>query len=153
MSATTGSYKNKPSKNKVPDDWDDDDDEDEGENADSKDSKEIWAEANQESASKNMPIITTRNGGTSHASFVPPAEAFNKPKRILQRQPPSSNSVLSEGNSAQNSGLSTPHDREARNNSLAERERVYFDVRDRIFGNSRSSSSDSPAKSNGDSKE
>jgi len=119
---------------------------------DTKDSKEIWEEANQQPTSKNMPIITTRSGGASHTSFIPPAEAFKKPKRILQR---SSNSVHSEGNSAQNSGLSTPHDGEAK--TLAERERVYLDARDRIFGSSRPSSSDPPAKSklsnSGDSKE
>jgi hypothetical protein len=77
--------------------------------------------------------------------FIPPAEAFNKPRQILRRQLPSSKSVLSGENRTTNSGQSTLKEGDPRYSSLVERERAYLDARGRIFGtNDTESSSNLP---------
>jgi SUZ domain len=92
-----------------------------------------------------MPIITSKTGGASNVPFIPPAEAFNKPRQILRRQPPSSKSVLSGENRTNNSDQPTIKEGDPRYSSLVEREKAYLDARGRIFGiNDTESSSNSP---------
>lgn len=86
-----------------------------------------------------MPIIMNKSSGSSSVAFIPPVEAFKKPRQILRRGggPPGNAS----GRSTPNSGQSTPKDKDTdgRLSSLAERERAYMDARDRIFRSSESS--------------
>lgn len=90
--------------------------------------------SNNGSSIKSMPIITSKSSGSSSVAFIPPAEAFKKPRQILKRGNGSSQSTP-------NSGQSTPKDGDGRLSSLADRERAYMDARDRIFRSSESSTS------------
>jgi len=129
----------------IPDDWEDDDDEDVPQVT--QDSKMIWDEANKRPATNNMPIIMARTGGGSSVSFVPPAEAFNKPRQILRRQLTANGSGSGTQTPDPNSGRSSPKEGDNKHHTLAEREKAYLDARDRIFGKSDSSDSHAPTSS------
>lgn len=139
MSSPTPISRHKESKH-IPDDWEDEDEDEEPQVT--QDSKTIWDEANKRPATNNMPIIMAKTGGGSSVPFVPPAEAFNKPRQILRRQPASSS-----GTQTPNSGQSTPRDGEGKHHTLADREKAYLDARGRIFGKSDSPDSAAPHNS------
>jgi len=138
MSAAS-SRSNKKQAEDVPDDWEDDVSEDEVPN--NVDSKKVWEEAEKLPAPKSMPIITSRPGGGSGGPFVPPAEAFAKPRQILRRQPTSSSGTSSRGSQEPGAGSA---ESDSNRTSLAKREKAYLDARDRIFGNGKPASSNSP---------
>lgn len=116
----------------IPDDWDDEVSEDE--EVEPADPKKVWEEAEKQPPAKAMPVIVSKTAGGSAGPFVPPAEAFAKPRQILRRQPTSSSTS---GNQDPNNGANGA---EGKAISLADRERVYLDARERIFGNSASPS-------------
>jgi len=138
--STAPSRSNKKQAENVPDDWDDDVSEDDAPNK--VDSKKIWEEAEKLPAPKAMPVITSSHGAGSSGSFIPPAEAFSKPRQILRRQPTSSSTSSSGGGPDPNNGSS---ESESNRISLAAREKAYLDARDRIFGSGKPAS---PSPSN-----
>ncbi|KZT22936.1 hypothetical protein NEOLEDRAFT_1137296 [Neolentinus lepideus HHB14362 ss-1] len=97
----------------IPDDWDADTDEEE------EDSKAVWEAANSKSP---MPTILPSQTSTSTPTSLPPLEALKPKMKILKRQTAST-------------GPSEPqHAGNDQGQSLQERERLYREARERIFG-------------------
>ncbi|TFK53189.1 hypothetical protein OE88DRAFT_1353562 [Heliocybe sulcata] len=109
----------------VPDDWDAESDEEE------EDSKAVWEAANSKPP---MPTILPSQTSTSTPTSIPPLEALKPTMKILKRPTASFN---------HSDPLKTSADQ---SQSLQERERLYREARQRIFGQDRAEDSGNAAK-------